>query len=138
MGMSVRSKTILLVDDEASQREKLRRALRTAGYRVVVCADYGTAVAAFQQYPGVVDMLVTDLSLPGKNGYELAETLRDTQPKLKVLFTSAHAGAELGRFYGIATTDHRFLAKPFKPADLLERIRYLLERAEPKTGSVGC
>ena len=137
--MSVRTKTILLVDDEASQREKMRRAIRAAGYRVVVCADYGSAVAAFQQYPGVIDMLVTDLALPGKNGFELARTLRANQPKLKVLFTSAHAGAALGRFYDeMSSIGERFLAKPYKPADLVGRIRYLMERVEPKVGSVGC
>jgi DNA-binding response OmpR family regulator len=137
-GMSVRTKTILLVDDEASQREKMRRILRSAGYKVVVCVDYGAALSSFQQYTGVIDMLVTDLSLPGKNGYELAQTLRGLQPRLRVLFTSAHAGAELGRFYGMSATDDRFLAKPYKPAELAERVRYLLNRPEPKTGSVGC
>ena len=135
--MSVRTKTILLVDDEASQREQMRRALRVAGYQVLVAADYGAAMASFQQHPGVIDMLVTDLALPGKNGYELAQALRAIQPNLKVLFTSAHAGAELHRFYGMTDTDDHFLEKPHKPADLVRRVRYLLDRAEPKSGSAG-
>jgi DNA-binding response OmpR family regulator len=129
--------TILVVDDEASQRERMRRALRDAGYRVVVAKDYGAAVATFQRHPGTIDMLVTDLALPGKNGYELSMALRALQPKLKMLFTSAQAGAELHRFYGAKSTDERFLAKPFQPAEFLRRVRYLLERAEPMRESAG-
>jgi two-component system cell cycle sensor histidine kinase/response regulator CckA len=133
--MSVRTKTILLVDDEAPLRERMRRALRTASYRVLAASDYGAAVASFQQHSGVIDMLVTDLALPGKNGYELALSLRAIQPKLKVLFTSALVGAELHRFYGMTSTDEHFLQKPFQPVDLVRRVRYLMERAEPMAGS---
>ncbi len=132
--MSEGCKTILLVDDEVSQREKMRRALRASGYRVVVAADYRTAMASFQQHSGVIDMLVTDLALPGKNGYELGLALRTVQPELKVLFISAQVGAELHRFYGMKSTDEHFLAKPFQPAELLRRVRYLLERDEPMRG----
>src|ERR1051326_6017858 len=121
--MSVHGKTILLVDDEASQREWIRRALRAAGYRVLIAADYGTAVACFQQHQGTIDMLITDLALPGKNGYELALSLCEIQPGLNVLFTSARAGAELRRFYGMPTSEEHFLAKPFHPADLVQRVR---------------
>lgn len=129
-GMSVRCKTILLVDDEASQRERMRRALREAGFRVVAVADYGAAVASFQQHSGVIDMLVTDLALPGKNGCELAMSLWAIQPKLRVLFTSAHAGAELRRFSGMTAPDEHFLEKPFQSSELVRRVRYLLERVE--------
>jgi len=135
--MSVRSKTILLVDDEASQRERMRRALRAAGFRVVAAAEYGAAMASFQQHSGVIDLLVTDLALPGKNGYELATSLRAIQPKLMLLFTSAHAGAELRRFYGMTDPDEHFLEKPFQSSELVRRIRYLLERAEPISESAG-
>jgi len=135
--MSEGCKTILLVDDEASQRERMRRALRASGYHVVVAADYDSAVASFQRHSGLVDMLVTDLALPGMNGYELGLTLRALQPELKVLFTSAQVGAELHRFYGMSSTDQHFLAKPFQPAELLRRVRYLLERAEPMRESTG-
>jgi two-component system cell cycle sensor histidine kinase/response regulator CckA len=129
--------TILVVDDEASQRERMRRALRAAGYHVVVAKDYVAAVATFQRHSGTIDMLVTDLALPGKNGYELSMALRALQQKLKLLFTSAQAGAELHRFYGMKSTDEQFLAKPFQPAAFLRRVRYLLERAEPMRESAG-
>ena len=135
--MSEGYKTILLVDDEASQGERMRRILRASGYRVVVAKDYGTAMDCFQQHPGVIDMLVTDLALPGKNGYELNLALRGLQPKLKVLFTSAQVGAELHRFYGMEASGEHFLAKPFQPVELLRRVRDLLERHEPMRGATG-
>ena len=135
--MSEGRKTILLVDDEAFQRERMRRALRASGYHVVVAADYHTAMASFQQHSGIIDILVTNLALPGTNGYELGLTLRTVQPELKVLYTSAQVGAELHRFYGMEATDQHFLAKPFQPAVFLRRVRYLLETAEPMRGSTG-
>jgi len=137
-GMSVRSKTILFVDDEAPQCEQMRRALKAAGYRVLIAADYGAAVAIFQVHQGVIDMLVTDLALPGKNGYKLGETLRALQPQLKVLFTSGHSGAELTRFHGINPSGDEFLAKPYKSADLVGRVRLLMERPEQRCGSASC
>lgn len=124
-----------MVDDEASQREPMRRALREGGYRVVVARDYGAAVACFQRHSGVIDMLVTDLALPGKNGYELALTLLALQPGLHVLFTSARVGAELRRFYGMPASDDHFLAKPFQPADLVSRVSALFQRDELKYGT---
>jgi two-component system cell cycle sensor histidine kinase/response regulator CckA len=135
--MSEGSKTILLVDDEASQRERMRRPLRASGYLVIVARDYRTALATFQRHSGAIDMLVTDLALPGKNGYELGLTLSALQPKLKVLFTSARVGAELHRFYGMNSTGEHFLAKPFQPAELLRRVQYFLEQSASTQGSTG-
>lgn len=130
-------RTILLVDDEAYQRERMSRALRAAGYVVVVASDYRTALARFQQHSGDIDMLVTDLALPGKNGYELAKALQAIQPKLKTLFASAQAGAELHRFYGMASSGEHFLPKPFRPAILVRRVRDRMERAERARGTAG-
>jgi len=128
----------LFVDDEAPQREQMRRALKAAGYRVLIASDYGTAAAVFRIHQGAIEMLVTDLALPGRNGYELAETLRALQPQLQVLFTSAQSGAELTRFHGINPHGERFLAKPYQSADLVGRVRFLMERPERKCGSAGC
>ena len=135
--MSMSSKTILLVDDEASQLEQLGEALRAAGYLVLLAGDYDEAVAVYQRRQGVIDMLVTDLALPGRNGYELALTLLAIQPKLELLFTSAQAGAELHRFYGMIPPDEHFLEKPFHPTSLVRRVRDLLERPEPMSESAG-
>jgi two-component system, cell cycle sensor histidine kinase and response regulator CckA len=66
--------------------------------------------------------LLTDVSLPGSSGCDLAIALRKEDPGLRVLLTSGYTGAELLKFYGMQTTDLHFLQKPFRPADLLERV----------------
>ncbi len=122
--------TILLIDDEASQRKFMRRILREAGYHVLEGADYNEARAMHHHYRGIVDLLVTDVSLPGRNGYELARTLVDADPGLKVIFISGPAGAEMCSFYGMSPTDAHFLEKPFAATDFLERVRRVLNGGE--------
>jgi DNA-binding response OmpR family regulator len=109
----------------------MRRILRGAGYKVLEGTDYGEAIAMHHQNRGKIDLLVTDVSLPGKDGYMLANALLDTDPGLKVIFISGHVGAEICRYYGMATSDIRFLRKPFTAVDLLMRVRQLLENGEP-------
>jgi DNA-binding response OmpR family regulator len=85
-----------------------------------------------------VDLLITDLALPGKNGFQLAQALCQIRPKLKVLFTSAQAGAELNRYYGIHQNDLNFLAKPFQSTELIARVIHCLESGGAQYGSAGC
>jgi two-component system, cell cycle sensor histidine kinase and response regulator CckA len=131
--MSLRIKTILLVDDEAAVREQMRRALRSAGYRILVASDYGAALASFQQHPGEIDLVVTDIAMPGRHGYELVLSLRAIQPGLKVLVTSAQSGAEWGRFCSMNESNTYFLEKPFNEIELLAAARNFLE--EPERGT---
>lgn len=123
-------KAILLVDDEISQRESMRSVLSDAGYEVRDAADYDQAVAIHRSRGGNIDLLVADVSLPGKNGYELAAALTAAAPGLKVLFISGQAGAEVSRFYGVHPGDLHFLQKPFPGASLLARVRTLLQTGE--------
>jgi DNA-binding response OmpR family regulator len=127
--MSKHNKTILLIDDEASAREFIHGILQVEGYNVLEAADFDEAMAIHQQHQGEIKMLLTDVSLPGKNGYELAQTLIQIDPKLKVVFTSGPAGAEVCKFYGMPTSDVHFLGKPFEAADLVQRVRQVLESA---------
>jgi DNA-binding response OmpR family regulator len=129
--MLQKHKTILLIDDEAPQRALMRRVLEDAGYNVLLGADHDEALVIHRQYPGKIDVLITDISLPGRNGYVLARALLDTDPGLNVIFISGLAGAEICRYYGMATTDAHFLEKPFSAADLLRRVRQVLESGGP-------
>jgi DNA-binding NtrC family response regulator len=129
-------RTILLIDDEDSQRKFMRRTLREAGYRVLEGADYGEALAIHHQNQERIDLLITDISLPGQNGYELGKALLGIDPGLRVIFISGPVGAEICRFYKMDTTDVRFLEKPFTSADLLRRVRHMIDasgRAEAAT-----
>jgi DNA-binding response OmpR family regulator len=129
--MLQKHKTILVVDDEPSQRKFIRRVLGEAGYNVLEAADYDEALVIHSQYRGNLDVLLTDVSLPGRNGYELVKSLLAVTPGLRAIFTSGLTGSEVCRFYGMATTDMHFLEKPFTPAQLLQRIRNVLENGGP-------
>jgi two-component system cell cycle sensor histidine kinase/response regulator CckA len=129
--MLQKHKTILLIDDEDSQRMFMRRVLQDAGYNVLEGADYDQALVIHSQYRGKIDVVLTDISLPGQNGYALVKTLLDTDPGVNAIFISGPAGAEACRFHGMATTDVHFLEKPFQAAELLRRVRRVLESGGP-------
>jgi two-component system, cell cycle sensor histidine kinase and response regulator CckA len=129
--MPLQSQTILLVNDEASDRDAMRATLAAAGYAVLEAADYAAAEALHRRLAGAISLLVVDVSLPGGNGYELAKALQAGDPNLKVLFISGHAGSEVLRFYGLTAGDDRFLEKPFGSQQLLTRIRRALASEEP-------
>jgi DNA-binding response OmpR family regulator len=123
--------TVLLIDDEASQRRFMRRILEDADYEVLEGADFNEALIIHRRYPETIDIVLTDVSLPGQNGYVLAKALLERQPGLSAIFISGLAGAELCRFYGMATTDLHFLEKPFTGAELLRRVRRVSEFGGP-------
>jgi two-component system cell cycle sensor histidine kinase/response regulator CckA len=129
--MLQKHKTILLIDDEASQRRFMSRVLEDAGYSVLEGTDYDEALVIHSQHHGKIDVVLTDISLPGRNGYELVKALLDREPGLNAIFTSALSGAEVCRFYGMATTDVHFLEKPFSGADLIRRVRSVMETGGP-------
>lgn len=129
--MLKKHKTILLIDDEASQRQFMRRVLEDAGYNVLEGADYDEALIIHNQHRGKIDVLLTDISLPGRNGYVLVKDLIEIDPGLNAIFVSGPAGAEACRYHGMATTDVHFLEKPFSASELLQRIRRVLEAGGP-------
>jgi DNA-binding response OmpR family regulator len=133
--MTVFHNTILLVDDEAVQRRRIGTILRNAGYGIIESRDYDEATAMFQRRSDEIDMLLVDVSLPGNNGYELAKAALRMKAGVRVLLMSGPTGAEVCRFYGMLATDVHFLEKPFRAVDLLARVKYLLESAEPFTGT---
>jgi two-component system cell cycle sensor histidine kinase/response regulator CckA len=131
--MSVNN-TVLVVDDEGTMRGLIFQVLSEEGYEVITAGSYEEAVAVHGQHSRV-DLLLTDVTLPGKGGCELARTLLDLQPSLRVLYMSGMAGFEIFRFYGMPPTGAHFLQKPFRPADLLRHVRILLASSSPMSGS---
>jgi len=116
---------ILLVEDEPALRELLRRTLTRAGYEVLAAgdADQAEALVAGRE----IDLVLTDLVLPGRDGRQLADTLKAARPGLKVLFASGYAADVLGDLLrGTAQID--LLTKPFSGRVLLERVRGALDR----------
>jgi len=116
-----------VVDADSSHRQSVRSALRLAGYRVLDAVDYRHAEHVQQQHRGQIDLLLTAIALPGGNGYELAKALVDAEADLKVLFVSGEAGAMASRYCNDPWAALQILTRPFEPADLLRRVRFLLE-----------
>jgi two-component system cell cycle sensor histidine kinase/response regulator CckA len=112
--------TILVVDDETGIRELIRKILRRERYHVLEAGSAEEALAAAQGQ--TVDLLITDVMLPGIHGPELARRMQQAAPRLKILFISGFTGEER------VPAGARFLAKPFTLAVLLEKVREALEK----------
>ena len=122
------SETILLVDDTDMVRRFARDVLSTAGYRVLEAngADEALQVAGMQ--PSRIDLLVTDVVMPGRSGIELADRLRVTRSDVRVLYISGYTDAAVVR-NGLLADSAAFLQKPFTPDALLRKVRQVLEAA---------
>ena len=114
---------MLLVDDEQRVREVVRMMLERAGYRVVEAESAEDAIDQFSTLESV-DLLVTDLQMPGMSGLELFDTLVERLPSLRVLFISGAASpADLT---AIARKRAVLLEKPFSAETLANRVREVL------------
>ena len=112
--------TILLVDDEASLRRLLARALRKDGFQVREAACGEDALEILEEDSSNIRLLVTDIIMPGMGGYELVERGASLRPELPVLLISGYAG-ELVR--GGAA----FLQKPFTMRQFMQEVHRILE-----------
>ena len=129
--MSDDSGVVLVVDDEPLDVELIRRVLTGGGFQVLDADSYDSAMRVFDEAHSGIDLVVVDVSLPGKNGVELAKQLVKRKPSLRLLFVSGHVGFEVVRFYGMRTTDRHFLQKPFRSETLLARVRETMQSSEP-------
>ncbi|MCY2926787.1 MAG: response regulator [Planctomycetota bacterium] len=126
------NETVLLVEDETSVRSMTAQLLRAAGYRVLQAPDAETALAIAQQADRPIDVLLSDVVMPGMTGVALAEQLRARDSNLAVVFMSGYPGVELSTRGLDQSKD--ILTKPFTSELLLERIRRVLDSPKPATG----
>ena len=115
--------TILLVDDHASARNSMQRILHNAGYRVLPASSGKRALKIFAEQPAEVDLLVADWMMPGMNGRELADKLRQQKPALRVLLISGYHNGQTES----AAPSAQLIRKPFSGTALIERIREVLD-----------
>jgi PAS domain S-box-containing protein len=116
--------TILLVEDDPAVRRLTERLLSAAGYHVLVGVDGEHALAVARGHPGI-DLMITDVIMPGMNGQQLADRIDELRPGLPVIFTSAYTRGVLTD----AGNDPRvaFLDKPFTAAALTAKVRSVLD-----------
>jgi len=121
---------ILLVEDEFTIRELAYRVLTGLGYEVLAARTAEDALSKMELRDVQFDLMVSDVVLPGINGGELAEELKGQYPDLKVLFISGYADDRMAHL-GIARGEADFLAKPFTPLALAEKVRAVLDEDSP-------
>jgi signal transduction histidine kinase/CheY-like chemotaxis protein len=118
---------VLLVEDEESVRNFLRQVLELAGLTVFSASDPSEALGLLSQYRGSLDLLITDVMLPGFSGRQLAECVRALHPAVKVLYMSGYTQDEV-LLQGIREEQVDFLHKPFLPREMLAILSRLLTK----------
>jgi PAS domain S-box-containing protein len=118
--------TVLLVEDEPAVRRIAQIALERQGYSVLVAAGGREAIELETAHEGTIDLLLTDLVMPGMGGLELAQELSQRRPGLAVLLMSGYSDDPVLR-RGITDPDMAFLQKPFALAALAAKVRSVLD-----------
>ncbi len=121
------SETLLLVEDEEKVRTLTRTALQASGYTLLEAPNGPEAIKLYEQYPGPVHMLVTDVVMPEMGGRNLAERLISLRPGLKVLYLSGYTTDAVVR-HGVLEAEVAFLQKPFSMAGLAKKVREVLDQ----------
>lgn len=122
------SETILLVEDDAAVRRVAERFLRRQGYDLLVAASGTDALQLVEGSGKQVDLLFTDVMMPGMNGFELASRLRVAQPNMQVMFVSGYTGDYLETQAGELPIGTHFVYKPFEPTSTARMIRTILDQ----------
>jgi PAS domain S-box-containing protein len=125
-GSASGGETILLIEDEPLVRDLALEVLSSRSYRVLTARDGEEALSIARAHPTEIHLTVTDVVLPAMSGKEVARRLRETRPELKVLFMSGYAEEQVVH-RGVVEEEVAFLAKPFTPAALTEKVRLVLE-----------
>jgi DNA-binding response OmpR family regulator len=139
VGIAPSSSTILLVDDDPDIRSLTKTFLEHEGYRVFSSGDAERAVQIFSNGPRAdkprIDLLITDLYLPGRSGMDLAVQLKSLRSELPVLMISGGA-VDGGQRAQLQQEGWRFLGKPFRLTELLSTVHVMLAVNEAERSRV--
>jgi signal transduction histidine kinase len=120
------NETLLLVEDEAPVRQVFTRSLESRGYRVFAAANAMEALELYAQHRDEIDLVVSDLVMPGMSGRDLVDRLHAIDPRLRVLYVSGYTddGVVL---HGVLESKLPYLQKPFTPLALANKVREVLD-----------
>ncbi len=124
------TETILLVEDEDAVRGLTRRCLESSGYTVLAAPNAEEALVLAARHPGPLDLLLTDVVMPGASGPELSRRLLVQRPDTRVLFVSGYTDSDMASG-SVLDAGAYFLQKPFTPAALARKVRDILDAREP-------
>ncbi|HSQ15314.1 MAG TPA: ATP-binding protein, partial [Candidatus Binatia bacterium] len=122
------TETVLIVEDEGILRSLCVQILERLGYRVLQARNGAEAIAEARGYGDRIDLLLTDVVMPGMNGSELATQLVLHHPELKVLFTSGYTEDVISH-HGVLAEGVSFIGKPYTPSALARKVREIIEEA---------
>jgi PAS domain S-box-containing protein len=125
------AETILLVEDAARVRDVVREILEMSGYAVLKASHGAEALEVSRRHQGPIDLMVSDVVMPGMSGSELAQHLRPLRPEMKVLYMSGYTDDAIVR-HGVLAADTAFLPKPFSPDALTRKVREVLDGPSPR------
>jgi DNA-binding response OmpR family regulator len=120
--------TVLIVDDEATIREVVRRYLEHDGFRVEEAANGEAALASIERHPP--DLVLLDLMLPGIDGISLTRRLRREELRVPIIMLTAR-GQTSDRILGLDLGADDYIVKPFSPQEVVSRVRAVLRRSAP-------
>ncbi len=121
--------TILVVDDDPSVLQVASKVLRRGGYEVVEAGGGEDALRLADQNDGKIDLLLTDVVMPGMGGRELAEVLAERYPSVRLLFMSAYTEDEV-ILQGVRVAEVNFISKPFTVEGLRAKVREVMDTPE--------
>jgi CheY-like chemotaxis protein len=120
------SETVLLVEDEKPLRDLMTRIFKSKGYTVLAAQDGPEALNLCAEASQKIELMVSDVMIPGIKGKDLADKVKTFNPAIHVIFLSGYPGDIIGH-HGILESDINFMHKPFDPDVLLMKARGLLD-----------
>ncbi len=121
---------VLVVEDDEALRSLIKRALEKYGYGVLAACHGREACSLVEQHQGAIQLMITDVVMPGMSGSKLADQLKPLQPDMKVLYMSGYTENAIVH-HGILDKEINFLQKPFKIMNLLQKVRYAIDASPP-------
>jgi CheY-like chemotaxis protein len=122
-----RSETILVAEDDETLRKLTDSVLVQFGYAVILAEDGDDAIEKFKAAKDVIQLVILDMLMPGKNGKEVYDAIKVLKPEIRVLFASGYA-ADILDTKDILHAQFDFVMKPISPIELLHKIREILDR----------
>ena len=126
---------VLLAEDEETIRSLVGEVLTRSGYKVFAAPNGDEAIRLLEQHLGEIDLLLTDVVMPGMSGPDLARAAARLSPNLRVLYTSGHASEPDEAF---EDPDVAFIGKPFSPTELVSKVRDVLDTPVGTTDARRC